>query len=57
MIRAWLAVCIVIVTGTSFAQEPERKLIEWGWDEPDTKCIRANVKKMEQYPMVVWLLW
>lgn len=27
-----------------------KKLIEWGWDEPDTKFMRANVEKMEQFP-------
>ena len=25
-----------------------KKLIEWGWDEPDTKFMRQNVEKMEQ---------
>jgi hypothetical protein len=34
------------------AQEATRpkKLIEWGWDEPDTKFIRENIRKMEQFP-------
>lgn len=27
-----------------------KKLIEWGWDEPDTKFMRANIEKMEQLP-------
>ncbi len=27
-----------------------KKLIEWGWDEPDTKFMRENVEKMEQFP-------
>jgi hypothetical protein len=27
-----------------------KKLIEWGWDEPDTKFMRANVEKMERFP-------
>lgn len=27
-----------------------KKLIEWGWDEPDTKFMRQNVEKMEQFP-------
>jgi hypothetical protein len=27
-----------------------KKLIEWGWDEPDTKFMRANVAKMERLP-------
>ena len=29
---------------------PRKKLIEWGWDEPDTAFLRANVKEMEQSP-------
>ena len=27
-----------------------KKVIEWGWDEPDTKFIRENIKRMEQFP-------
>jgi len=27
-----------------------RKVIEWGWDESDTKFMRANIEKMEQFP-------
>jgi ribulose bisphosphate carboxylase small subunit len=27
-----------------------KKVIEWGWDEPDTKFMRANIEKMEQFP-------
>jgi hypothetical protein len=27
-----------------------KKLIEWGWDEPDTKFMRQNVEEMERYP-------
>jgi hypothetical protein len=27
-----------------------RKLIEWGWDEPDPKFLRANIERMEQSP-------
>ena len=55
------------------AQEPAKakKLIEWGWDEPDTKFMRQNVEKMEQFPFdgvilhvtsckggnLVWEMW
>jgi hypothetical protein len=32
-------------------QRPQaKKLIEWGWDEPDTQFMRQNVEKMEQLP-------
>jgi hypothetical protein len=48
-----------------------KKLIEWGWDEPDTKFIRQNIEKMEQFPFdgfvfhvvsskggnLVWEMW
>ncbi len=27
-----------------------KKVIEWGWDEPDTKSLRQNVRRMEQFP-------
>ncbi len=27
-----------------------KKLIEWGWDEPDTKFLRENVARMERLP-------
>src|SRR5262245_65798478 len=27
-----------------------KQLIEWGWDEPDTKFLRENVEKMERFP-------
>ena len=27
---------------------PTKKLIEWGWDEPDTQFLRKHVAKMEQ---------
>jgi 7,8-dihydropterin-6-yl-methyl-4-(beta-D-ribofuranosyl)aminobenzene 5'-phosphate synthase len=36
--------------GTSFADGQAKKLIEWGWDEPDTKFIRENIEKMEEHP-------
>lgn len=29
---------------------PAKKLIEWGWDEPDTKFMRANIGQMEKLP-------
>lgn len=27
-----------------------KKVIEWGWDEPDTRFIRENILKMEEMP-------
>ena len=31
-------------------EPPEKKLIEWDWDEPDTTFLRENIRKMEEYP-------
>lgn len=48
--------CVVVMAcslaGAAFGQEASRdkKLIEWGWDEPDTKFIRENVQRMEELP-------
>jgi hypothetical protein len=37
---------------TARGSEPStpKKLIEWGWDEPDTRFLRANIERMEQSP-------
>jgi hypothetical protein len=48
----WLS---LIVAGPAAAQDPKdalagKKVIEWGWDEPDTKFMRENVEKMEKQP-------
>jgi hypothetical protein len=29
---------------------PRKKLVEWGWDEPDTAFLRANIREMEKTP-------
>ena len=50
---------IVIILGLLSASVPAvaqpgsvkgKKVIEWGWDEPDTKFMRENIEKMEQFP-------
>lgn len=50
MIRTFLAIFVALVAGTALAQKPAKKVIEWGWDEPDTKFIRENIEMMEKYP-------
>ncbi len=47
-----LAGMICLLSGSVSAQESvtPKKLIEWGWDEPDTKFMRQNMEKMEQLP-------
>jgi len=32
------------------AAEPQKKLIEFGWDEPDTAFMRRHIREMEQTP-------
>lgn len=34
----------------AFADSADKKLIEFGWDEPDTAFMRAHVKEMESTP-------
>jgi len=56
--RDYATACIVFVvltlgTGQGLVAQDAlkgKKLIEWGWDEPDTRSIRQNVRKMEQMP-------
>lgn len=55
--RSRLLLCAVVMSvfplvgSIACAQQvPARKLIEWGWDEPDTKFMRANIEKMERFP-------
>ncbi|MCE9556330.1 MAG: hypothetical protein K8T91_23520 [Planctomycetes bacterium] len=56
---------------TLAADPPSKKLIEWGWDEPDTQFIRQNIERMEKKPFdgfvfhamskqgdnLAWLAW
>lgn len=44
--RCALAATLSVVT----AQAAPKKLIEFGWDEPDTAFLRAHVAEMEQTP-------
>jgi hypothetical protein len=53
----WFVICLVSVAiAWSCAARSEadplqgKKLIEWGWDEPDTKFIRQNIARMEALP-------
>ena len=42
---------LALVAGrTAAADKPAKKLIEFGWDEPDTAFMRAHVAEMEQTP-------
>jgi hypothetical protein len=37
---------VAVATGCS----PRKKLLEWGWDEPDTAFLRQNIREMEKTP-------
>jgi len=41
---ACLAACLVP------SRAPAARLIEFGWDEPDTAFMRAHLREMEQTP-------
>jgi len=50
--RNALTLLLIAIPTLCTAEEPStpKKIIEWGWDEPDTKFIRENIEKMEQLP-------
>lgn len=33
---------------------PAKKLLEWGWDEPDTGFMREHIGEMEESPLMAW---
>jgi len=45
-------ICLLLpaLTSSAFAQPIQKKLIELGWDKPDTTSLRNNLKQMEQTP-------
>ncbi len=43
-------ILVLLILGSNVHAQQPKKLIEWGWDEPDTKFMRQNVEKMEQLP-------
>jgi hypothetical protein len=49
----WLS-ALMLALPFSVAQSGQpsgpKKLIEWGWDEPDTRFLRANIERMERLP-------
>jgi hypothetical protein len=51
-----LGLVLLLLRGPAAQAQPEpqqpqvKKLIEWGWDEPDTKFMRAHIEQMEQFP-------
>jgi hypothetical protein len=48
--RALLAGVLAVVVLTASGCAPRKKLLEWGWDEPDTAFLRQNILEMEKTP-------
>lgn len=60
-----------VLSASAEDSRPQKKLIEWGWDEPDARFMLENVEKMEQLPFdgvvfhvvsskggtLVWEMW
>lgn len=45
-----VAILAIIIAAPSFAQNLDKKLIEYGWDVPTPDFIRAHIREMEQKP-------
>src|SRR5439155_16078758 len=45
-----LALLIFTATVSAQTTRPAKKLIEFGWDEPDTAFLRKHIATMEQTP-------
>ena len=70
-VSTFIIALILAAVSCASAQEKPKKLIEWGWDEPDTTFMRQNIQKMEQLPFdgvvfhvnsskggsLVWEMW
>ncbi len=41
---------VVAVPGQAAKTLTAKKVIEWGWDEPNTRFIRENIERMEKHP-------
>src|SRR5688500_12326435 len=42
--------CLFATSHVCLAQQPKKKLIEFGWDEPDTAFMRKHIAEMEKTP-------
>jgi hypothetical protein len=49
-LSAALIAAILVVPMTARAAANGKKLIEWGWDQPDTAFMRQHIEQMEQTP-------
>ena len=44
------AATLLLFAGTTLAATPAKKLIEFGWDEPDPRFMRAHITEMQASP-------
>jgi hypothetical protein len=45
-----LSVALALAAALPTMDRPRKKLIQWGWDEPDTAFLRAHLAEMERSP-------
>src|SRR4051812_23870148 len=52
MRQSGLLTCVILagLVQTPFASAADKKLIEFGWDEPDTQFLRDHIVEMEKAP-------
>src|SRR5262245_8287005 len=51
LLAAILLSLLPLLSSTASSQSvPTKKLIEWGWDEPDTTFIQQHIAEMETFP-------
>ena len=48
--RCLVAACSLMTLVAAIGAGPSKKLIEFGWDEPDTSFLRKHVREMEAMP-------
>src|SRR5437773_11218590 len=46
----FLVLSLAAISSTASAQTPTKKLIEFGWDEPDPAFMRKHIATMEKTP-------
>src|SRR4051794_31665599 len=49
------AILIILAVLLALPATAAKKLIEFGWDEPDTALMRAHLAEMEQMPFDGWV--